>query len=351
MKHSERALIIGNLAGNSPVSDGQVIKSQQILRSFKNQSNFKIEAIDTSGPKFGILASTIREMQRVDAVFLLPGKRMVLVFALLTRIVILVHGERPKVHLIVVGGWLASSLTNPAYRWALRHVDTVSPEILSMWDPAGLLGPRALELPNFREIEDLPVRGKTRISAVRRFVFISRVTRTKGIFDAISSINSLLYRGARVQLDIYGPLVFENDRDEKLFHVALNKSDGTINYRGNLHPADVAKSLARYECCLFPSFYRGEGFPGVIVEALLVGIPVIARSHMFLGEINHQFDFGLVISGDFVTGAVDALSTNFTFLWKKKWAGLDRRTELMKRLGPDAFDDWLRQVEADNLNL
>ena len=42
--------------------------------------------------------------------------------------------------------------------------------------------------------------------------------------------------------------------------------------------------LAHYDCMLFPTHYDGEGFPGVILEAYMAGIPVIASRWKFNDE-------------------------------------------------------------------
>ena len=46
---------------------------------------------------------------------------------------------------------------------------------------------------------------------------------------------------------------------------------------------------------LFPSYYPGEGYPGVVIEALQLGLPVIATNWKALPEIVIDQQNGLII--------------------------------------------------------
>jgi len=115
-----------------------------------------------------------------------------------------------------------------------------------------------------------------------RLVFLSRVTRLKGVFEAIQLVQALDKNSVAEHLDVFGPLLFDDPCDEKAFHEGLQKTGGLAHYAGLVEPANVISLLRNYDCVRFPSTCDGEGFPGVIVESVFAGIPVIARDPMFL---------------------------------------------------------------------
>lgn len=109
----------------------------------------------------------------------------------------------------------------------------------------------------------------------KRFVFISRVTLTKGIQIAIQVFAKL---PEDFHLDIFGPVA--KDCEE-----LVNQPHKNVTYKGLLNPNEVSLSLKQYDFLLLPTFHPGEGYPGIILEALEVGIPVITTNWNAIPEI------------------------------------------------------------------
>jgi len=106
-----------------------------------------------------------------------------------------------------------------------------------------------------------------------RFIFVGHVKREKGL-DEILALGPLLPKGWLV--DIYGPL--SGYKPEKL-------SVSNIRYQGVLQPECVASVIANYNVLLLPTFYEGEGYPGVVLEAYSVSAPVVVTRWRALSEI------------------------------------------------------------------
>lgn len=105
-----------------------------------------------------------------------------------------------------------------------------------------------------------------------RFVFISQLKRSKGvgvILDAFKNISG-------VSVDFFGPLEDYSKKD-------LTTSN--TNYLGILDKEDVPKTISNYDFLLFPTFYEGEGYPGIILESFSAGVPVIATNWRSIPEI------------------------------------------------------------------
>jgi len=127
-------------------------------------------------------------------------------------------------------------------------------------------------LPNSRKpLRDLQLKQ----GFSRRFVFISRIIPQKGIEEIISVSEEL---PSDYEIDIYGPI---DSRHYKLNYF----DDKKVNYKGILRPDEVIETLKKYDVKLLPSYFDGEGYPGVLIESLSLGIPVITTNWLSLTEI------------------------------------------------------------------
>ena len=93
----------------------------------------------------------------------------------------------------------------------------------------------------------------------KRFVFIAHVKRSKGIFDALRAFELL---SADYTFDFYGPIAEE----------ACRKLETHPSYKGVLEPREVPAVLTRYDGLVLPTFYQGEGYPGIVIEAYQAGL-------------------------------------------------------------------------------
>jgi glycosyltransferase involved in cell wall biosynthesis len=129
--------------------------------------------------------------------------------------------------------------------------------------------------PNSRPMPSLPADPPGGPRPCRRFIYLGHIRRDKGI-------ELMIEAGERmpedVSVDVYGPMRF--DMSEKDF-AGLSR----VRYRGVLNPGEVAPALGNYDALLLPTFYPGEGHPGVILEAYAAGIPVIASRWMGIPEV------------------------------------------------------------------
>jgi glycosyltransferase involved in cell wall biosynthesis len=54
-------------------------------------------------------------------------------------------------------------------------------------------------------------------------------------------------------------------------------------------------TLSEYSCMLFPTYWQGEGFPGVIIDAYIAGLPVIATGWNMNKEVVEVGKTGLIV--------------------------------------------------------
>lgn len=140
------------------------------------------------------------------------------------------------------------------------------------------------------------------------YIFCSRICKEKGIEICIESIKKLNKEKKDIYyLDIYGPI-------EKGYAERFNKlcsGCDQINYKGIIEPSNVVNVLKKYYCLIFPTYYEGEGFPGIILESFLAGTPVIASNWKSNSEIVKNNINGLLmdkISSDNLYSKIEEFS-------------------------------------------
>jgi glycosyltransferase involved in cell wall biosynthesis len=124
--------------------------------------------------------------------------------------------------------------------------------------------------PNSRPLDT--IRSERPLEAALRFVFIGHVKPSKGIRELLRAANDL----DDVSIDVFGPLTEG---------VLASEFVGGVRYRGPLRHAEVASTLRGFDVLLLPTYYEGEGYPGIILEAFAQGVPVIATHWRSIPEI------------------------------------------------------------------
>lgn len=110
------------------------------------------------------------------------------------------------------------------------------------------------------------------------FVFLSRVEEYKGCTDIINSIDALNKSGYQGRFDVvfYGRVSEDASYAQKFQAMVDERQD--VEYRGvlNLRDARNYDELANYDVMLFPTYWHGEGFPGIVIDAYIASLPIIA---------------------------------------------------------------------------
>jgi len=127
-----------------------------------------------------------------------------------------------------------------------------------------------------------------------RFVFLGHVSVVKGIDELIKVAKTL----DDIVIDIYGPLKDGLTEDSFV---------NNISYKGVIAPQKVAEQISKYDALILPSKYLKEGYPGVLIEAFSVGVPVISTKIGAIPEIVSEKS-GILIEPGNTTELVDAIS-------------------------------------------
>ena len=201
-----------------------------------------------------------------------------------------------NVILWVIGGNLVEYINNGKYNAEyLRFVDTFIVEGKVMQKGLIDLGMRkVLYMPNFKTIKELPPIVKYN-DGCTHFVFLSRIIPSKGcryILECVKNLNSMGLISKFV-VDFYGGIANEY-KEEFLLDVDNYEN---VHYCGSLQLLDEKNYsiLAKYNYMLFPTYWLGEGFPGVVIDAYKAGVPIIASDWNFNEEFIKDGETGFLV--------------------------------------------------------
>jgi len=135
----------------------------------------------------------------------------------------------------------------------------------------------------FPNVRSRTVEPKLPRTFQKKFVFISHVIKEKGIDEIIEASREL---DSTYTIDIYGPLL-EKHYTKEVFHKEK------VSYKGVLPADKVLHTLNKYDVVLLPSYK--EGYPGIIIEAYSLGIPVIASNLKGISEIINPYKTGILV--------------------------------------------------------
>jgi len=142
-----------------------------------------------------------------------------------------------------------------------------------------------------------------------KFIFIGHMWKTKGI-ETILEVSSKL--PDECSIDLYGPLDEYNEGDIN------SRGNGRVKYCGFLSHEQVYEIIQDYQCLILPTYHDGEGYPGVIVEAYIHGLPVITTRWLAIPEIVDS-SCGILInpkSPDELVESIKLINSDKVY-WKK----------------------------------
>ena len=135
--------------------------------------------------------------------------------------------------------------------------------------------PRVEWYPNSRPVPEKAPDASTKPDTCLRYVYVGRIVEGKGM-RALAEASKKL--PDTVSVDVYGP--WGDDLEKDLFEDCPR-----IRYHGPLKPETIIPTMEQYDASLLPTHYRGEGYPGAILESYLAGLPVIVTRWRALPEI------------------------------------------------------------------
>jgi glycosyltransferase involved in cell wall biosynthesis len=146
-------------------------------------------------------------------------------------------------------------------------------------------------VPGYRPLPQA-ISSPTKDSEELRLIFLSQIVREKGPLVVLEALRAVALEGnAKVTCDFYGPILEE---DRKEFIRQLEATPGA-RYCGTAEVGAASRLIAMYDALVFPTYFIGEGHPGVIIEAMQAGVPVISTQHQAIPELISDSENGFLV--------------------------------------------------------
>lgn len=294
-----RILLVGDIREGRPPETGEQVKNQ-LLASFLGRRH-RLATIDTEHWKRRPLV-----LPRLLWSVFAGGHDTIILSASsgsvhrLLRILSISPRTLARTLYLVVGGYLPTGIREGRFKASsyagLKAVVLQGEGLRKEVAALGVASPLHV-MPNSKPLPRVYGDAGRYSDPVVRFMFLGRIAEPKGtltIFEALSH-PLLRERSGRFTVDFYGRI--EEGHRER-FHSELNRQ-ANCTYKGYIdvthEPERSYAAFAGYHAMLFPTHWMGEGFPGVVIDAYVAGLPVIASDWNMNREVVEDGSTGSII--------------------------------------------------------
>ena len=148
------------------------------------------------------------------------------------------------------------------------------------------------------------------------FVFLSRVEEYKGCSDIMASVDTLNAKGLEDKFDV---TFYGRESEDEEYAVRFREMVGqrnNVSYKGILNLRDTSNydELSSYDVMLFPTCWHGEGFPGIVIDAYISSLPLIASDWNLNKDVIMDGETGWIIPAH----DIDALTERMLYAMNHK---------------------------------
>lgn len=295
MKSKNKIILIGGIHLNHKPTCGETMKNQLFLKRFGELFE-SVEVVDTY--QWQKHPSCLVKLLWV--ILFNPKAKFIISASGASRHLINFfyrsHLKR-DVYFWVVGGDLPIAVRKGKYNIdALNKLVYLPVQGRSMVKELNELGVKnAIYVPNSKPITFHPSIKPHNADDPFRFIFLSRVHPEKGIKEILEASSLLEAEGyeGKFQVDFYGSK--DPEYADEFDRIIANKNN--LQYKGymDLTGNDGYALMSTYDMMLFPTYWGGEGFPGVVLDANIAGLPIIATDWNLNTEVIEDGRTGIII--------------------------------------------------------
>lgn len=304
----QKVILIGPCGGGSVPKNGASAKNYHLVK-FLREKNVNIQTIDTENWRKNLIVL----VNLVCKILFNPNAKFIVATSNMSSYRVFwffsVFPRKRSIIYWIIGGCVADWIRDgKVSKKPFECIEWFIAEGMEMQRTFAEVGfkENVLYVPNFKNISYIPIKVENN-SPLTKFVFLSRIIPMKGcdiIIDAVRKLN-VKYKD-KYTVDFYGPIEDNYDEDFK----GKVESLPNVSYRGFLDMLDEKNYdvLASYDAMLFPTFWYGEGFPGIIIDAFIAGLPVIASNWSLNANIIEDGKTGIIIDVKNVDALADAMA-------------------------------------------
>jgi len=309
-----QTLVIGNFSQIKSPFDGQTTKTLNVLNVLKKSfptEIFKLFDYSKYRTKIHLVFlffNLKKALKKIDSVIIFPGGERAVKF--LTYFLYFNY-KKNKISIFypVVGGWLPETISRNNKLIKLFSIFSgIYVETNKMKNRLEKFGMNNIYYSPVFSLRTMISDNKlislkknlTNTCELKLCTF-SRVCYEKGIELAINATSNVSKKTKqKISLDIYGKI--DKSWSNELERIISKNKNPYLKIKclGAIPDDKVMKLLSNHHALLFPTFYKGEGFPATLLESYMAALPVIASKWANNDEI--------VIDG--VTGFLFSLENN-----------------------------------------
>jgi glycosyltransferase involved in cell wall biosynthesis len=189
------------------------------------------------------------------------------------------------------------------YRALMNRAEVVAGISHEVWDEAqdlfGVPTERLVLLPNGRDPTVYrPGKHESDPSGPVKLIFVGHLTRTKRPDWFVAAVAELRRRGRHT----VGEIVGDGPLEESIAQMAGESGVSLLGRR-----TDVPALLSQADVFVFTSVPESEGMPGVLIEAGMAGLPVVATDCPGVSTVLVESQTGFVVDDEDFDGLVAAL--------------------------------------------
>jgi glycosyltransferase involved in cell wall biosynthesis len=125
-----------------------------------------------------------------------------------------------------------------------------------------------------------------------RLIFLGHITREKGPLILLEALQIVAGQcSTRVSCDFYGP-IHDEIRAEFLSQMEITPN---VLYCGVAEAGTGSQLISEHDALVLPTSFDTEGHPGVLIEAMHAGVPIISTQIRTIPELVTQGENGLLV--------------------------------------------------------
>lgn len=265
--------------------NGVSIKNRHILNYLKQKNSIKVKVIDTEGWRSQIITLFFKLVYYpffCDSVILstnTSSAEKIIKYLSFFRL------DRKTIYVTVGGSFsdrIKTGVHNINSYKNLKRIFVQTYKMEATLLEEGLSNVK--RMPNSKFFDNLFISEYNKPSLPIKCYYLGRIHPDKGInmiFDALSVMNQ---HAQTYQVDFFGPI---DKKYENIFFELISKHS-FANYKGVIDLTENKmgyEQLAEYDLFLFPTYWQGEGFPGVVLDSFISGVPVLASNWNHNSEV------------------------------------------------------------------
>ena len=306
MSNLKKLILIGAIRKGMEPNCGETMKNQLFVKRFKKVFD-KVVQVDTHSwrRRPWCLFVMIWELMTNKNATVVISSCDISAYHLI-KFLYFIRLKKRVFYWVVGGGFhelVNKRVINPQYYHYLKGIFVQSQDMVVALNNNGLNNVRYI--PNSKPVYHFPINNRNgdRI----HFVFLSRIHQEKGCKEIIMCAKKMNEEGLKMNYDVtfYGKL---DKQYEQEFQTSIDGIEN-IAYKGllNLTTQKGYEELSQYDVFLFPTYYYNEGFPGVVIDAYIAGLPIITTDWHFNSQVVKNGVTGLLIEPKNCDALYDAM--------------------------------------------